>query len=137
MNAQKIADIRAQESLLQFLASLPTSFEAQLFYVVMVVGALGLFFHYAVKWMRKDIAGGLLQYLFHDNFRGTLLSVTLTVGAGVGAISTGMFEADSGEFIGWFKALVLAFGNGYFWDSVANKGTRAAWTEAQRAARTK
>lgn len=121
MQAQKMAAAR-EESLWHFLQALPTTFEMQIVYAILVSGLLGLFFCYAVKWMRKEIVGSLWAYLFHDNVRGTLLSFTLTVGIGVAGIASGMFEEGNGEFIGWWKTLVLAFGNGYFWDSVANKG---------------
>lgn len=135
MNAQKIADI-PEQSLVQFLVALPASFEAQVFYMIVVCGCLGVFFHYAVKWMRKEIAGSLFKYLFRNNLRGTLLSATLTIGAGAAGIAIGMFEEAGGQFIGWYKALVLAFGNGFFWDVIANKGTRAVWTAEERAKRT-
>lgn len=124
MNAQKIADLKAQsaESLWQFLEALPGSFEAQLFYAIVAFGLLGVLFHYAVKWMKKEIAGSLYTYLFVDNVRGTLLSWTSTVGAGAVGITSGMFETPDGTFIGWFRTIVLCFGNGFFWDAVMNKG---------------
>jgi hypothetical protein len=84
-----------------------------------------VFFNYAVKWMKKEIAGGLWPYLFVDNVRGTLLSWTSTVGAGIVGITSGMFETPDGTFIGWFRALVLCFGNGFFWDAVMNRGKAA------------
>jgi hypothetical protein len=99
--------------------------EAQIFYAIVVCGALGVFFNYAVKWMKKEIAGSLWAYLFVDNARGTLLSWTSTVGAGVVGITSGMFETPDGTFIGWFRTLVLCFGNGFFWDAVMNRGKGA------------
>ena len=128
MNGQKIADIKAQsaESLWHFLSALPASFEAQLFYAIVAFGMLGVLVHYAVKWMKKEIEGSLFAYLFVDNVRGTLLSWTSTIGAGVVGITSGMFETPDGSFIGWFRTLVLCFGNGFFWDAVMNKGAPKA-----------
>jgi hypothetical protein len=124
MNAQKIADLKVEhtQSLSDFLMALPASMEAQIFYAIVLAGVLGVFFNYAVKWMKKEIAGSLTAYLFHDNVRATLLSVCSTVGAGVVGITSGMFETPDGSFIGWFRTLVLAFGNGFFWDAVVNRG---------------
>jgi hypothetical protein len=126
--APKMAELKAQspESLWTFLRAMPASFEAQLFYAIVCFGALGVMVNYAVKWMKKEIAGSLFAYLFVDNFRGTLLSWTTTAGAGIAGITSGMFETPDGTFIGWFRALVLCFGNGFFWDAVMNRGKQAA-----------
>lgn len=126
--APKISEIKAAgpDTLWHFLTQLPGSMEAQLFYAIVAFGAAGVFFNYAVKWMKKEIVGGLWPYLFVDNVRGTLLSWTSTIGAGVVGITSGMFETPDGTFIGWFRVLVLCFGNGFFWDAVLNKGAKPA-----------
>lgn len=125
---QKLAVIKAEapESLWKFLSAAPGSLELQIFYVIVIGGFAGVFVNYAVKWMKKEIAGSLGAYLFVDNVRGTLLSWTTTIGAGVAGITSGMFETPDGTFIGWFRVLVLCFGNGFFWDAVINKGQKPA-----------
>lgn len=122
---QKIAEIKG-ESLGTFLSRLPTTMEFQIAIAVIVLGAVGVFFNYAVQWMKKQIEGNLWGYLFVDNVRGTLLSFVTTCGVGLAGITSGMFEMEDGTFIGWFRTFVLAFGNGYFWDAVLNKGTPKA-----------
>lgn len=123
--APKIAELKGQgESLWSFLSRLPGSFEAQVFYGVVLFGAVGMFTNYAVKWMRKDISGSLLAYLFRDNLRGTLLSFSTTVGVGIAAITGGVFETSSGEFVGWFNVMWISLTNGFMWDAALNRGTR-------------
>lgn len=135
--APRIAEIRGNESLLAFLQRLPGTFEAQIFYALVLFGLVGVFVNYFVRWLKKDIAGSLFAYLFRDNVRGTLLSFVSAVGTGLGGISIGFFETPDGQFIGWMNTMIVAFGNGFFWDTIANKGQRPVWTPEQRAAATK
>lgn len=122
--AQKISELKSNgESLWTFLGRLPASFEAQIFYAIVLFGIIGMFTNYAVKWMKKQIAGSLINYLFHDNLRGTLLSISTTIGIGIGAITGGVFETASGEFVGWFNVMWIALTNGFMWDSALNNGS--------------
>lgn len=125
-NAQKIGEIKGgSESLISFLQRLPSSFEAQIFYAVVLFGAVGMFTNYSIKWMRSEISGSLIKYLFFDNFRGTMLSFCTTVGIGIGAITGGVFETASGEFVGWFNVLWISLTNGFMWDAALNRSQTA------------
>lgn len=137
LEAQKIAEIKAggNESLWEFLARLPGSFEAQIFYAVGIFGAVGMFMNYIQRWLKKEIAGNLWHYLFDCNIRGTLLSFSTTIGVGIGAITGGVFETASGEFVGWFNVMWVSLTNGFMWDVALNKSERAVWTEEQRSAK--
>lgn len=134
-DAEKISEIKGRgESLWGFLERLPSSFEAQIFYAVVLFGVIGMFINYAQRWMKKEISGSLINYLFCENIRGTMLSISTTIGVGVGAITGGIFETGSGEFVGWFNVMWVSLMNGFMWDSALNKGQRPVWTEEQRAA---
>lgn len=132
-NAQKIGEIKGQgESFLTFLSRLPASFEAQIFYAVALFGLVGMMANYSVKWMRGEIAGSLISYLFLHNIRATLLSYATTIGVGIGAITAGVFETGSGEFVGWFNVMWVSLTNGYMWDAALNAGQRAVWSPEKR-----
>lgn len=131
--AQKIGEIKgASESLAQFLSRLPASFEAQIFYAICLFGAAGMLTNYGVKWLKGEIGGSLIKYLFFNNIRGTLLSFFTTVGVGIGAITSGVFETAGGEFVGWFNVMWISLTNGFMWDATMNQGERPVWTQKQR-----
>lgn len=135
MTADKISEIKAlhgPETLWQFLGHLPASFEAQIFYALLLGGCVGMLLNYWIKWLRKDIAGSLIAYLFVNNMRGTMLSFVSAIGTGIAGITAGVFETANGDFVGWFNVLWIAVSNGFFWDAAANKGTRKEWTDAER-----
>jgi len=137
-NAQKIAELKGPgESLWTFLQRLPASFEAQIFYAISLFGLVGLMANYTVRWMKSEIAGSLFAYLFNDNIRGTLFSYATTIGVGIGAITAGVFETSSGEFVGWFNVMWVSLTNGYMWDAALNQGQRPIWTQDQRDAAAK
>lgn len=125
-----------QESLWAFLAKLPASFEAQMFYGVLIGGLVGMLVNYGIKWMRGEIQGSLIAYLFFHNVRGTMLSFVSAVGTGIAGITMGVFTTSNGEFTGWFNLMWIAVSNGFFWDAAANKGARPEWTAQERAIRT-
>ena len=134
--AKTIQQIKAQQvSLWDFLGALPASFEAQMFYGVLLGGLVGMLLNYGIKWLRREISGSLLAYLFVDNIRGTLLSFVSAVGTGLAGIATGVFTTQDGQFVGWFNLMWIAVSNGFFWDAAANKGTRTAWTPEERSTR--
>lgn len=133
-NATRISDLKGTgETLTHFLQRLPSSFEAQIFYAVVLFGLVGMLANYAVKWMKREIGGSLIKYLFFSNVRGTMLSLFTTIGVGIGAITAGVFETTSGEFVGWFNVMWVSLSNGFMWDATMNQGDRPVWTEAQRA----
>lgn len=135
MQAQTIAQAKAQdpESLLHFLASLPSTFEAQLFYALIAAGTLGMMANYAVKWAKNEIAGDLLDYLL-QNKRATALSFFTYVGISLAAIYGKSFTVTEADvFVGWGMVFWLGLLNGFGIDSIVNKGQRPVWTPEQRA----
>lgn len=135
MTGEKISALKvqhAQESLWQFLSALPGSFEAQIFYAILLGGLVGMLLNYWIKWLRNEISGSLFGYLFVNNMRGTMLSFVSAVGTGIAGITAGVFETGGGDFVGWFNVLWIAVSNGFFWDAAANKGERPVWTPAER-----
>lgn len=112
------------ESLWSFLSRLPGTFEAQVFYAICVFGLVGMLANYFVKWLKKEIAGSLLAYLFVHNPRGSLLSYVTTVGVGLGALQMGIFETADDTFVGWLNVMWITLGNGYLFDAALNKGAQ-------------
>lgn len=130
-----VAELKAEPvSLWDFLAALPTTFEAQVFYGMLIASALGLMGNYIVKWMNKDIAGNLVCYLFFDNPRGTIKSVALSLAGIITYISAHLYAGENDGFVGWGNVLWFGVLNGFFFDSIANKGQALVWTPEQRTA---
>lgn len=134
MNKAPTIAEQAPQTLWQFLALFPGSFEAQLFLGLMMAGTVGMFCHYALKWARGEIKGGLLCY-FADNFRSTVLSFFTYVGVAITAIGGGAFLDAGGVFIGWKMVLWMGISNGFTIDAVVNRTTRAIWSRAERDAK--
>ncbi len=124
MNGVPIKQLKADhtESLWQFLAQLPGSMEAQILYALLLAGIVGMGAHYLMRWLNGEITGSLARYLFLDYPRRTLLAFAGVVGIALTAITSGVFETESGEFVGWLNVLWIGLTNGYASDSVANKG---------------
>lgn len=110
------------ESLWAFLAGLPASIEAQILYALLLSGSVGMMAHYFTRWAKGEIQGSLLTYLFDSYARRTAMAVTILVGMSITAITSGVFESDSGTFVGWLNVLWFGVTNGYASDSIANKG---------------
>ncbi len=138
MDAPTIAQIQAaalpSESLWAFLAVLPYSQEAQIFYALLLSGTFGIAGHYLFKWLTGEIDGNLWEYLFVNYPKRTALSFVSYIGWIVGLVGTGLFVTKSGDFVGWGIVLVLGLTNGYSVDSLANKTQRKEWTPEKRAA---
>lgn len=133
MNAQTIAGAyKSTQSLWDFLAALPTSFEAQLLYALLLSGLAGMFANYLVRWARQEIAGSLWAYLVVQNPRGTILSFCTYLSAALLAIWAGVFVVADNVFVGWGAVLWLGATNGFAIDAIANKGQRPVWTQAER-----
>lgn len=91
---------------------------------VTVLGALGfsgLFSHFLKKWYTGEIAGGLLDYLVHDNPRRTVAAVSAVAGAIVTAYLAGQF-GDAASLVTLKQVILPAWGIGYAGDSLLNKG---------------
>lgn len=122
-DAPKIRDIKnAHESLWQFLAALPSSMEAQIFYALLLAGVIGMFASWLLKWARGQ-AAPLYRYLFTDDVRFTVLAAAAYFGICLTAISSGIFVTDEGVFVGWANVLWFGLTNGFGADTVANKGS--------------
>lgn len=137
MNGQTIAEAKlaAPESLWHFLLSLPGTIEAQQLYGLMIAGTLGMIANWLVKWLRGDIAGSLWCYLFHQNVRGTVLSLFSFIGLALTSITANVFVAEGGAFVGWTNVLWFGLTQGFAVDAIANKGDRKQWTDDEREAR--
>lgn len=126
---QKMGEIKGgSESLWEFAHRAPAAFEAQIFYAVLIFGGLGMLANYAVKWMRREIEGSLIVYLFR-NFRSTALAFSTTMGVGIAAITSGVFETSDGMFVGWFNVMWTSLMNGFMWDAALNRSGQTAITK--------
>ena len=135
---QTIQQIRETEPehLWHFLTQLPSSFEAELLYGLLLFGTLGMLASWFGKWVQGD-TGGLWQYVITGNLKPTLASVFSFLGVALAAIASDIFTTDSGEFVGWLNLAVFAFSNGAGIDAVVNKGKKPIWTKEQRKAKAK
>ena len=122
------------ESLWHFLAQLPTSFDAQILYGLLISGFVGIMAHYMAKWLRGEVEGSLWQYLFVNEARHTFLSLGTLFAASIAAIAANVFETDAGAFVGWTNVMWIGLTTGFSGDSVMNKAPRKVWTDAERAA---
>lgn len=134
--AEAIATIeRTPTPLSVFLASLPGSWEMQLFYGLMLSGTCGMLAHYAVKWARDEIKGGLFTY-FRTNLKSTALSFFGFIGIAIGFIASNAFTGDLGGFVGWKLVLWTGINTGFTIDAIVNKTPRAEWTRDERTIKT-
>lgn len=127
------AKLASPESLWHFLAAVPSTIEFQILIGLMLAGTFGMVAHYTVKWFKGEIAGSLFEYLFVQNFRGTVLSMFSFIGLALTSIITGVFEATGGVFVGWTTVLWFGLTQGFAVDAIANKGDRKEWTDQERA----
>lgn len=117
-----------------FLASLPGSWEMQIFYGLMISGSAGMIAHYLLKWARDEIKGNLFCYLW-ENKKSTCLSFFTFVGVAVGAIATGAFTGEHGGFVGWKMVFWMGVTNGFTIDAIVNRTERARWDIRERKAK--
>lgn len=117
-----------------YLAGIPFTQQAYIFYMLTLGSIVGMIGHYISRWASGDIAGSLIDYLFRQEGRRTLLAVIGIVSWSVGEVSTGLFVNSEGIFVGWALVLLSGLKTGYTGDSIANKGTRPVWTPELRAA---
>lgn len=102
MTGQPIAQIKAQgtESLWDFLAKLPTSMEAQVFYGLVLSGVVGLLASWAWKWSQGNADG-----VHHFTVRYVIGQALWLIGISIGAIFTLGFTTPDGVFVGWLFVL--------------------------------
>lgn len=129
-NAQTLAQ-KDPQTLGEFLAAVPGSWEAQIFVGLMLAGFIGMAAHYLLKWARGDIKGSLICY-FAQNLRSTILSVFTYIGIALTAIASGAFTGEYGGFVGWKTVFWLGITNGFTIDAIVNRTERARWTHTER-----
>ncbi len=102
LEAHKIAELKGgSETLGQFLKGLPTSFEAQVFYGLMLSGVIGMMGSWLWKWTQ-----GIAHGIHHFTAKYTVGQLLWLIGSSIGAIETVGFQTDSGEFFGWMSVIV-------------------------------
>lgn len=140
-NAKKVAEKAAEvhitqpESLWHFLAALPATFEAQIFYALILGSVIGMIGHYIIGRKDGDISGSPADYFFHDNVWRSVGAVVAVVTGCITEIGAGFFTTGEGAFVGWGLVIVSGIKTGYIGDSAINKGARKEWTDAERAAK--
>lgn len=98
--AARIVELKGgSESLWVFLARLPTSFEAQVFYALFGSGVIGSLGSWLWKWS-QGVADAS-----HFTARYVAGQVLWLVGASVAAIFTVGFQTEDGVFFGWLSVL--------------------------------
>jgi hypothetical protein len=85
--------------------------------VVIGCSLAGMLSHYVKKWLRKEIDGSLVDYLFRDDPRRTTLAILTCIGAGLTGVLQGVFAGMTLS-----QVILLAFSGGYTIDSSVNKG---------------
>lgn len=123
MNAQKISDLKAEHmgSLWDFLQRLPNSMEAQILYGLIIAGLVGLCASWLWKFSNKQV-GCFTKYLFTEEWVRSLASVLGMTGTAVIAVMAGVFETESGEFVGWLNVLWWGAQSGFGIDLAVNRG---------------
>lgn len=99
IEAKKIAQIKADETLWSFIVKIPTSLEAQLLYALVISGLIGMIASWLWKWSQgqADSSHWTKKYVI-----GQLLWL---VGSSVTAIFVVGFQTEDGVFFGWMSVL--------------------------------
>lgn len=103
----------------QWLNSLIHSLQGQQILVFWITGFVGMYFHYLVKALNKEIRWGFIKYLFGNYGGRTLTSLVTFMGSGVTYVFSGSVES-----LAWPTLLSLALTTGYAIDSAINKGDK-------------
>lgn len=82
-----------------------------------LVAQAGMFSHYLKKWLRKEIEGSLVDYLWRDHPRETALAMFTLYGIVGSAILSGQFDGLTVQ-----QLVLSAWLLGYTVDSAMNKG---------------
>ena len=136
--AQTIAQLKSTnsgtESLWHFLAQIPSSLEAEIFYGVLLFGAVGMVVSWLVKWSQSAV-GGFGEYFFGSSWRRTVATICAYVGAMATGIGAGVFFTDVGGaqvFTGWNVVLWTSITTSFSCDMGINKGSRIVFSDEQR-----
>ena len=129
-NAPTVAQVKqGPGSLWDFLLQLPATTEAQIFYGLVIGCLAGMLVHYVQKWASQEISGGLLDYLFFQYPRHTVLAVIAIGTWSAGEVASGIFVVD-GTFVGWALVLLSGVKTGYMGDALINKAVPRTSSEA-------
>ncbi|HZR37260.1 MAG TPA: hypothetical protein VFA75_17960 [Nevskia sp.] len=85
------------------------------------VAIAGMLAHYVKSWAKGEISGNLVDYLFRDNPRATVLSLGGVLTAVATTAATGTLDGMSLQ-----QLLLSGFTTGFAIDSTLNKGGAAA-----------
>jgi hypothetical protein len=121
-----------QESIIQWLSTIASGIEAQMFLVLVVVGIIGQMAGYTWKWLNSQIQGNLFQYLFRDNGKLTAITYISYLVAMLTAISTNVFTPNGTGFAGWSNVVVFGLNAAFALDLAANRGKTLVWSKAKR-----
>lgn len=126
LDAQKISELKGapRESIWEFLGKLPSSFEAQIFYGVAIAAIAGHLASWAWKFFNRQV-GCFWDYMFKEHVFRTAAALFATMSLCLTAITAGVFEAPSGEFVGWFNVLWWGAQAGAGVDLAINRGSAA------------
>ena len=138
-----------KETLWQYLTHLGGSFEAQVFYALMLSGVVGMCANWLVRWTKNEV-GCFVDYMFINNFKRTPLSILMFTGTALTAVMSGVFNGgtlafvtadpcangitppNTEVFVGWLNVLWIGATTGFGIDATVNKGVREVWTEGER-----
>ena len=126
--------ITAPEPAWHFLAALPSTMEAQLMYMLLLGGVIGMIGHYIRGRSSGDISGSPIDYFFRDNLWrsiGAAMAMATELAAEIGS---GLFTTEAGVFVGWGIVLLSGLKTGYAADSILNRGSRVQWPDDKREA---
>lgn len=138
MNAPTLAQIAVttpeSQSLWAYLAALPTTMEAEIFYALLIGGVAGMIGHYVRARASNNIGGNPIDYFFRDNLWRSLAAMIAVAAELAGEVGSGIFTTDTGVFVGWGIVLLSGLKTGYVGDSVINKADRPTWSPEKREA---
>ena len=100
--------------------------EFGLLVVSLVAATLGQFAHFAKKWMKKEIDGNLIDYLFRDHVRETMLTLSSLYGTVLTMYFAGQFHTTvdgQSVLVPMMDIIKNSLMAGFIFDSAFNKGS--------------
>jgi hypothetical protein len=80
-----------------------------------VIGLLGMLAHAIKKYYANELSGNIIDYLFRNNKKRSVLAVLTTIGALITVIFNNQVPNQFGSFV------MLAFTTGFTADSTVNR----------------
>ena len=128
--AQHIAAINDKGSFTEFARGVLDSRELVQFFVLLGAGFCGATANYLYKWMRDEITGSLIDYVFKQYPKRTLLALATYFSYCVTITLSPMLDGS-----GWSAVINLGFTTGFAIDALVNKSGRKEWSAEERAVR--